>query len=753
MSILAAAMFGLAGMAGCADDSGGGDGSSDGPGPGPGPTLGEEATISINAGQSVVTLTNGSGEIAPTEIGVNLSAFCNPAASPDCDLLDPANNKITITPIQITNIGVKTLEIYEFSVDNPTYFAIESQSNAAVPASTDDPALDISPSGEAGDSHYFNLVMFRPPEGDAPSTVITLRSNSDRNDGDHVKINVAAEGLSPAISAPAAVDFSNVSQGAVKTKSVNILNTGTGDLEISSFVLTGHPAFSFIVGPPHMSELNEWQVSQETASQGITFPEPILIAPGTAASATVKFVPEGPEPATANLILFSNDPSAKSGTLIKISGNQQGPCVTINPKKVDFGGKLIGKVATVDVEIVSCGEAPLALHSIGLNLESSLDFALDLGGLPGLALGTTEVVLDATPCQSDADCAEGLTCHEGSCAVVLGVDEVANFQVTFVPDEINPLGEDGQPEVDEGLINITTNSFVADLDVIITGFGVETECSTSVIVIEEGEEVIPQTKLHLIGSQSYAANGDIQEYQWTVQQPVGSQSIFLPSASAPDPTFEVNVAGQYTFNLRVWDADGEQSCVDAEYVVYVNPDEAIHVELLWDTPNDPNQTDEGPEAGADLDLHFLHPFATGQDVDGDGELDGWFDQPFDCFWFNAHPNWGSLDPMVDDDPGLDRDDTDGAGPENVNLNIPEEGLTYRVGVHYWNDHGFGPSLATVRIYIYTSLVFSVTDVELVNHDLWEVAEIKWPSGQVDPTLGANGSYKIIPNYQHPYFFE
>ena len=40
---------------------------------------------------------------------------------------------------------------------------------------------------------------------------------------------------------------------------------------------------------------------------------------------------------------------------------------------------------------------------------------------------------------------------------------------------------------------------------------------------------------------------------------------------------------------------------------------------------------------------------------------------FDCFWFNAHPNWGSFDPSVDDDPGLDRDDTDGAGPENLFL--------------------------------------------------------------------------------------
>jgi hypothetical protein len=745
--VLSAATFG---MAACSDDTGGGDDGSGSSGGGQGTTLGTEATISISAGNKQIVLTSDTS--SASNIPVNLSQFCNPDLSPTCDLANPANNEIVVSFIKISNTGLATLKLKELSVDNPEFFQIRSQQGEAVPASTGDPEFLISAKGVDGDNHYFDLVMFRPEEGTAPSTVITLRSNSDRNDGDFVKIKVQAEGLAPTISAPSNVSFDSVSQGAIKTKSINILNTGTGNLEISSFVLTGHPAFVFIVGPPYMDEVREWPVSAETAG-GLTFDTPIVVSPGTAATANVRFVPEGPEPATANLILFSNDPNAKSGTLVKISGNQQGPCVTINPKKVDFGGKLIGKIATVDVEVVSCGEAPLALKSIGLDLTSSQDFALDLGGLPGLEPGTTEVVLDETPCQVDADCAGGLTCHETVCSVVLGIDETASFQVTFVPDEINPLGDEGQPIVDEGWINLTTNSFVSDLTVEVRGFGVETECPTSVIVIEEGEEVIPQTKLHLIGSQSYASNGDIQEYQWTVQQPVGSQSIFLPSASAPDPTFEVNVAGQYTFTLRVWDVDGEQSCVDAEYVVYVNPDEAIHVELLWDTPNDPNQTDEGPEAGADLDLHFLHPFATGQDVDGDGELDGWFDQPFDAFWFNAHPNWGSLDPMVDDDPGLDRDDTDGAGPENVNLNIPEEGRTYKVGVHYWNDHGFGPSLATVRVYIYTSLVFSVTDVELVNHDLWEVAEIKWPSGQVDPILGGNGSYKIIPNYQHPYFFE
>ena len=276
------------------------------------------------------------------------------------------------------------------------------------------------------------------------------------------------------------------------------------------------------------------------------------------------------------------------------------------------------------------------------------------------------------------------------------------------------------------------------------------ECPTAVIQVQEGEEVIPQTKLHLVGSNSYAV-GSVSAWQWSVTQPDGSQSVFLPSAAHPDPTFEVNIAGVYDFTLEVWDQDGKKSCEPAEVTVFVIPDEAVHVELLWDTPGDLDQTDEGPEAGADLDLHFLHPFATGEDVDGNGVPDGWFDQPFDCFWFNAHPNWGSLDPFVDDDPGLDRDDTDGSGPENVNLNLPEDGMTYKVGVHYWNDHDFGPSTATVRIYVFSQLVFEVSDVSLVEGDMWEVATLSWPSAAVTLLQTDIGDYVIIPNYSHPFF--
>lgn len=155
-----------------------------------------------------------------------------------------------------------------------------------------------------------------------------------------------------------------------------------------------------------------------------------------------------------------------------------------------------------------------------------------------------------------------------------------------------------------------------------------------------------------------------------------------------------------------------------------------------------------------MDLHFVHDaLATSeQDLDKDGKPDGWFDTKFDCFWFNAHPNWADYAPNVDDDPGLDRDDTDGAGPENLNLNIPEN-TRYRVGVHYWLNHEYGPAFATVRLYIKSVLVLEIADVKMVEHDMWNVLTIDWPSGDVkvvaDPK-GGSGPW-ITPAYENESF--
>ena len=183
------------------------------------------------------------------------------------------------------------------------------------------------------------------------------------------------------------------------------------------------------------------------------------------------------------------------------------------------------------------------------------------------------------------------------------------------------------------------------------------------------------------------------------------------------------------------------------------------MELLWHTPGDPNEFDEGPQAGTDLDLHFVHPYAGGQDLDNDGNPDGYFNDPFDCFWYNPHPDWGTVDPNLDDNPGLDRDDTDGAGPENMNLNVPENDMVYKVGVHYWQDpksqqfpNGFGPSEATVRVFIFGTEVWKKSDVELNEKDMWEVTTISWPDQTVKPVFGDGpGGLKIIPDYNNPFF--
>jgi hypothetical protein len=273
----------------------------------------------------------------------------------------------------------------------------------------------------------------------------------------------------------------------------------------------------------------------------------------------------------------------------------------------------------------------------------------------------------------------------------------------------------------------------------------------AVIANDEGQEVIPQTVLHLHGSGSTSPFGAIVKYQWSVEQPSMSTSMFVPSADYPDPTFEANVAGEYTFRLQVTDSAGNTSA-PAELVVYVLPCcNGIHVELLWVTPNDDNPFDEGPFAGSDLDLHFAHPLADGgQDLDGDDVNDPWFDPGYDCFWFYSSQDWGDL-AKKEDDPSLDRDDVDGAGPENLNLDQPGDGLTYHLGVNYWDDHGFGTSYATVRVYVGAVLAFETQQQALVSHDMWWVADLAWPSGTITPKLTAQGQPWVTHEYHHPYF--
>lgn len=168
----------------------------------------------------------------------------------------------------------------------------------------------------------------------------------------------------------------------------------------------------------------------------------------------------------------------------------------------------------------------------------------------------------------------------------------------------------------------------------------------------------------------------------------------------PDPGFN----GTDSFNYTVSDGNGG---TDIATVTVDIPTYGIRIELTWNT------------GGTDLDAHLIRP--SGQ----------YWDIPDDCHWRNKDPDWG-LSEVTEDNPSLDRDDVNGYGPENITLEQPYEQGIYQYIVHYWSDHGHGPSTATVRVWINDVKVAEYSK-EMSDEEVWNCCSIEWPSGQVNPT--------------------
>ena len=520
---------------------------------------------------------------------------------------------------------------------------------------------------------------------------------------------------------PNLLKFGPTGQGETDTAMVTLENVGAVPVKLVRLQAsaTCDSCFGVAIG-----EL-EWPVGGETGNS-LELVEPVELAPGQQREIAVRFQPTLPDVEDGKLWLYTDEAGIEREYLVTLLANQSIPCLTVIPANVDFHSTPVGSSSQVEIKIGACGESPVQIYGISLTQDSSADFQLDLSNLEHPPSSTDPIVVSAA--------------------------DAVQVTVVFAPDVVNPPGVEGAPAPDLGSLVIEADSFFHVHEVPLSGVGVDTVCPTSVIKCTEGEEVIPQTLLHLYGDESSAPVGEVVKWKWEVVQPLGSQSVFVPASTFPNPTFAANVVGNYTISLTTWDQADTPSCFPAKYQVTVMPDEAIHIELLWYTPEDPDETDTGDEAGSDVDLHFLHPDAAGPDLDGDGKPDGWYDIPYDCFFFNPYPNWGDYAPAAGDDPGLDRDDMDGAGPEILNLNVPED-VKYRVGAHYWNPHGFGDVFATLRVYIYAQLVTELATVKLVDNDMWDACILDWQSGEVEIITDAFGQYKITPHYQNPYFFQ
>jgi len=404
---------------------------------------------------------------------------------------------------------------------------------------------------------------------------------------------------------------------------------------------------------------------------------------------------------------FSNDLEVSDGSLEIL------PCIQAFPAQLQFGAVACDQFKTQPLLLRSCSDVPVSIFDVSLSQGSHGAFDLDLAAL----------VDPPTP-----DAPYLLMPHE-EVTVAIGLH--------YVPPQAAP---DGSPIPQTGEVVVTSDAFDSPLEVQTHGIGAITLCPVAAIEVEEGDEALTGATLHLDGSSSHSGcdHGAIAEWQWEVDAPSGAPTVFEPSPTDPAPTFKAEVVGIYTFSLTVYDTFGVPSCFPDIATVVVMGDESFRVELLWHTPGAPEEVEE--KCKADLDIHLLHPF-TDEPWDGwDGPSEGWFIKPWDCYWGNAAPDWG--EPGEQEDPELNHNDH-GCDLESVRLEWAEE-TSYRIGAHVRDDYDFGPSYATVRVYIYSQLVFEYGEVELHEGDMWEMGTVTWPTGKIHFLKDDEGNPLVYP---------
>lgn len=571
------------------------------------------------------------------------------------------------------------------------------------------------------------MIHYRPPAtGIARTGRLTIDNNDPQNR--EAKVELVEELPSSALQViPDVVVFQDAKVGKFAEKSLTLINTGASPVRVMQLQLVGALEFDVLVDP-------EDEGSMLSDAEPVQLNPPLLIEAGRSYTMTVRFTPVDEDPREAQLNILSDDPALAGGLAVRILGNPSGPCVRVEPEALDFNRVAVGRTAALPLILRSCGSEAVEIKSVTLSIDGHSDFDL----------------LSDTFINNGAPAAWPGT---GDAPTLLPVNGEASFQVSFTPQALSALDDAGNPIPETTKVVIEANTGNGVVEVEVQGIGADLTCPTSVITIVQGsDEVPPQTVLRLSGENSVPANGQVVEWRWSVQQPTGGAGFFVPTASSSVVDFEANVAGAYSFFLEVRDAEA-WSCEPAERQILVVPDEAIHIELVWQTPRD---TEPQDTVGADMDLHFVHLNQALANPNGanayppgnakDNVPEGYFNPDWDIYFGYASHDWGQPG-LQEDNPSLDRDDVDGFGPENLNLNVPEDGVTYRVGVHYWSSQSLvsdptspfplfsvqemGPSTPTTRIFIFGKLKEELTGCPMAQDDLWDVGAIHWPSQFVD----------------------
>lgn len=511
--------------------------------------------------------------------------------------------------------------------------------------------------------------------------------------------SVGADSLSDALAAvpcivatPDRIDFQTLAADASATRSLTLHNLCDTPRTLRGFYLGGDRGFAVSIG------VATYPLSLQTGTDGVRFAAPLALGPDSSLPIGVAFVPTAPEPARASIIWLTDD-TGGGPTVQLLANSRPPPCLATFPKSVDFGPVIVGTQRQRTLRVGSCGSAALVVSELALEGPDAASFSL-----------TPPVSFVVPPAPDGLDL--GLRFASAPAASTQAGDLPPSARATLV---------------------IASNAFRPSVPVAVSAIPVASACPWPVIASGLPESVAVGEPLAPDSSQSLGVLAPVDRRAWTATGPGGARARFAPSPDAAAPTVRLDVVGTWTLALAVWDADGRPGCAVAQRVIEVlPPPSGVYIQLTWETPGDLDPTDRGPGAGSDLDLHVRHPLATGEDIDGDGLLDGWFDQPFDVHWRNPRPDWGQLgDPS--DDPRLTLDDTDGAGPEAVDLPRTAGDGVYTVGAQSWDDHGYGSSLATLAVWLDGGRLGDVPAVAIQPGRFCTLATLELPAATLTPS--------------------
>ena len=562
------------------------------------------------------------------------------------------------------------------------------------------------------------------------------------------------------------LDLGYVAEGQTGTADLVLTNTGSAPLVIPVVRYTGSGGFTFTwpckAVKPGSNPQGYPDAFGVGASVGVIDDKvcavPLTLAPNSAIQVLFQYdatcsdpTAKCPPPATAYLTLVSNDPrydaSKGEGLELKVSANVGGKCVQAQPNPLDFKSIIAPGFAEKALNLFGCGDKDVLITGLAIvpGVPDPSDFTFKVAG--GQALP--------------------LTLHPGS---------VLPLTVSFLPQNTHKNAA-GVFQPDYATLVVANDSPVPQLNIPLNGLPVDGQCavadfqaSVEGALLNDNDVIGVQSVIKFLNtSYNPTPGGGIVGWAWSVMAPPGGADLFTPSPTTQNVFFTVNVVGDYVFALTVTTQSG---CTGTKSLhVGVPAPQGCHVQLTWTTPLDPDPYDQCPandNCGSDLDLHVLSPNAQtpGVDLDHDGQDDGFFDvgqqggtTGGDCFWFNPHPCWvpaKCTDP--DYQPSLDRDDSDGACPENWTYVVPSADACYRIGVHYWDDHGFGASYPTIRVWVDQNKLYENATAPKMNHlDLWEVGEVCCTQGTFHvKTTDGNAPTQanwpvIIPNYVNPDF--